>query len=188
MSRFLILLFLLACQETYYTPKPFGYHLLEFEPHRYQALKEKHPYTFLVSEYALVQPDRHYLARDHWIEIYYPDHKAVINISYKPVNHSTDSLAHFFETSLRLTQKHHIRASSIDEYTLKTDKGYHAIIHELKGNIPSPMQFIVTDTVAHFLRATLYFPYSDKNDSIAPVIDYLKKDMLKMLHSTEWVD
>ena len=188
MIHLLLLFLLLACQEAYFTPKPFGYHRLDLKTPIYHWLNEKAPYKFLISDQAEVQPDRHYLARDHWIEIYYPEYEAVMNVSYKPIKNNSDSLARFFETSLRLTQKHHIRASSIDEYTLKTAKGYHAVIHELEGNVPSPMQYIVTDTMQHFLRITLYFPYSDKNDSIAPIITYLKQDMLKMLHSTEWIN
>ena len=177
-----------TCTQDYFIPKPVGYPRIHFESHQYRWIDTSgtYPYNFLLSQYTTIQPDTSYIAQEYWIHISYPDYQATIDVSYKNINNNKDSLRGFFETSLRLTHKHHIRASSIDEYTTVTQNGYAAVIHELKGSIPSPMQYVVTDTTRHFLRAVLYFPYSDKNDSIAPIIDYIKKDMLTMLHSTKW--
>jgi gliding motility-associated lipoprotein GldD len=52
--------------------------------------------------------------------------------------------------------------------------------------VPSQFQFYVTDSTTHFLRAALYFRTALKNDSLAPVINYMKEDMLHMLETLEW--
>ena len=50
----------------------------------------------------------------------------------------------------------------------------------------SPFQFYLTDSVDHFVRGALYFNVVPNNDSLAPVIDYLKDDMRHMIETFEW--
>ena len=49
-------------------------------------------------------------------------------------------------------------------------------------------QFITTDSVNHFLRGALYFQVATKNDSLAPIIEYIKKDMIHILNTLEWYE
>jgi hypothetical protein len=44
----------------------------------------------------------------------------------------------------------------------------------------------VTDSVNHFLRGALYFNVLPNADSLAPVQNYLREDVLRMLKSLEW--
>ncbi|MCC8172861.1 MAG: hypothetical protein LIO65_00175 [Odoribacter sp.] len=53
----------------------------------------------------------------------------------------------------------------------------------MEGNTASPAQFFVTDSVKHFLRGALYFNERPHNDSLAPVIDYLRKDIEVLMES-----
>lgn len=57
---------------------------------------------------------------------------------------------------------------------------------ELFGEIPTPFQFYTTDGQKHFLQGALYFKTTLKNDFLAPVIPYLKKDIIHMLNTLEW--
>ena len=190
LALFGTLILLNACsggEQTYY-PKPKGYHRLELPKHEFRTLKGDYPYSFEHSTHAKIVPDKHFLARPSWIEVKYPQFGAEIDISYKPIKNSLDSLNGFIATSHKLTRKHSIKASSIEEYQSKGGKKgqYPAMVFELEGEVPSHFHFYVHDSTQNFLRAALYFDSSQKNDSLAPVIEYLKLDMIHMLNTLEW--
>ena len=169
-------------------PKPKGYNRIILPDAEYQGLVDTFPYIFEYSKYAKVIPDSSWIAEKFWIDVYYPKFGSSIAISYKPVNKNIDSLKHYLSTAYRLTSKHQIKAYAIDEYIFETDKGKVAVLASLSGEVPSQYQFIVTDSVEHFLRGALYFNTATKNDSLAPVIDYMQKDIMHLLNTLEWND
>ena len=61
-----------------------------------------------------------------------------------------------------------------------------ASVSELSGEVPSPFQFHITDSVTHFLRGALYFNMSTKNDSLGPAIAFIKSDLVHLLNTLEW--
>ncbi len=176
-----------SCQKQEYYPKPQGYHRIDLPSHSYHTLPPKYPYTFEFSEHAIILPDSSTIAEPYWIEINYPTLKASVSLSYKPLL-NYDSLVGYVNTSSRLTHKHNIRSSSITEYPIKTPKGYGGVVSELSGDVPSFYQFWVTDSTQNFLRGALYFPTSQRTDSLAPVIRYVKEDMVHLLNTLDWVD
>ncbi len=181
-----IISFFSCSKEEIFLPKPKGYHHIDLPATEYVSLKGDYPYTFEHSKHAKVIPDTSFMAEPYWIELYYPELTAEINIAYKPVKNNVDSLAKYFNGSFKLTHKHEVKATAINEIITSTDKGYLALLFEIEGDVPSQFQFFVTDSTNHFLRAALYFPTSTKNDSLAPVIDYVKKDMIKMINTIDW--
>lgn len=183
------LLFFTGCstkQEQSYIPKPKGYNRIELPAHRYQQLAENHPYTFEFSKYAVVEPDTFRLAEKDWIFVNYPKFKANIQLTYKPLNNDPALLRAFINDSYKLASKHQIRASSIQEQRVLSKSGRTAILFKIEGDVPSPYQFYTTDSTRHFLRGAIYFPTATKNDSLAPVIDYLQQDMVQLLNTLEW--
>jgi gliding motility-associated lipoprotein GldD len=85
-----------------------------------------------------------------------------------------------------LTAKHQIKASGINEIITRTESGLTAVIAELEGEVPSQFQFTITDSTSNFLRGALYFNTQVHNDSLAPAIEYMKKDIMHMIHTFEW--
>ena len=65
-------------------------------------------------------------------------------------------------------------------------KRQHAVLFEIKGEVASPYQFITTDSTRNFLRAALYLDNPAANDSIMPVIEYLKNDVNHILNTLVW--
>lgn len=173
-------------EEQNYVPKPKGYNRIELPSHSYRQLSEKHPYTFEYSRYAVVEPDTFKTAGKDWIFINYPQFKANIQITYKPLNNNPALLKAFIDDSYKLASKHQIRASSIQEQRVLGKSGKTAQLFKIEGDVPSPYQFYTTDSTGHFLRGAIYFPTATKNDSLMPVIDYLKADMLQLLNTLEW--
>jgi gliding motility-associated lipoprotein GldD len=179
------LCFLVNCS-TDFSPKPRGFNRIDLPPHKYQKLQESHPYSFEYSQYAEVLKDTSYLAEPHWIDIYYPQYKSNIQITYKSIRNEKKTLNELINDSYRLKGGHQKKAYAIDETIIKTKSGKTAMLFQLEGEVPSQFQFYVTDSTTHFLRAALYFRTALKNDSLAPVINYMKEDMLHMLETLEW--
>jgi gliding motility-associated lipoprotein GldD len=176
---------LLSCEEVF-VPKPKGYNRIDLPQHEYQVLKEEHPYTFEYSKHANVRPHSSRLAEPHWIDIYYPEQDCYIQLTYKDIKNDKVNFYEHIDDSHKLAIKHNVKAYAIDESINKTPHGYTATYFELEGEVPSQFQFYVTDSTSHFLRGALYFNTATKNDSLAPIIKYMKKDMLHLINTLEF--
>ena len=174
-----------ACDREY-LPKPLGYNRLELPDHAYQDLPDSLPYTFQYSKHAELVRDTASIRERYWIEIYYPLLKSDIHITYKAVHHNKKLLKEFMEDAYTLTAKHQIKAYAINEVITKTPSGKTAVIAELEGEVPSQFQFTVTDSTQNFLRGALYFNTKVQNDSLAPAIEYMKRDMMQIINTLEW--
>ena len=183
----LLVLFATSCEEEF-SPKPRGYNRIDLPPHEYKQLKEDHPYTFEYSAHAEILKDTSLIAEPHWIDIWYPQFRSNIQITYKPIKNNKKILEELINDSYRLKGGHHKKAYSVDEAIVKTRSGKTATVFELEGEVPSQFQFFTTDSANHFLRGAVYFRTATKNDSLAPVIEYMKKDVIHLLETLEWSD
>ncbi|MBT2557776.1 gliding motility lipoprotein GldD [Hymenobacter sp. ISL-91] len=166
-----------------FTPKPKGYNRIDLPAHSYQQLAPGRPYTFEYSRAAKILRDSSYLAQPHWINVYYPQLKANVQLTYADVRADRKSFNRLLEDARKLTGKHEIKASAIDERVLQMPGGLRATVFELQGEVPSQFQFYTTDSTRHFLRGALYFRTATANDSLAPVIEYVKQDMIHLLNT-----
>lgn len=176
---------LVSCGKKDYQPKPLGYNRLVLPEPKYQSLPDTLPYTFEYSVYAKLLEDTSFVRERHWVEVYYPDLKANIHITYKRIT-KFDDLKDYFNDAFVLTSKHQIKARAIDEVIVQTPSGKTATIAELDGEVPSQFQFTITDSTRHFLRGAVYFYTKVSNDSLAPAIDYMKKDAMHLINTLEW--
>ncbi|MFD2783832.1 gliding motility lipoprotein GldD [Hymenobacter rubripertinctus] len=169
-----------------FTPKPRGYNRIDLPPHAYQQLAPGHPYTFEYSRGARILRDSSYLAQPHWINVYYPQLKANVQLTYADLRQDPQRYTRLLEDARKLTSKHEIKASAIDEQVLKTPNGMRVAVFELQGEVPSQFQFYTTDSTRHFFRGALYFRTATANDSLAPVIEYVKQDVLHLLNTLRY--
>ncbi|WP_276499781.1 gliding motility lipoprotein GldD [Pontibacter litorisediminis] len=169
-----------------YTPKPKGYNRIDLPSQTYQQLQEAHPYTFEYSAHAKIRPDSSGIAQPHWINIIYPSLGANVQLTYKKLENNDKMLNDLVEDARKLTAKHQIKAYAIEEAEIKTPGGDIASVFELEGEVPSQFQFYVTDSTDNFLRGALYFRTATQNDSLAPVIEFVKKDIVHLLNTLEW--
>lgn len=172
--------------DTDYIPKPKGYPRLDLPPQEYQVMKEDHPYTFEYSTSAVLLPDTFQRAEPHWIFVAYPSLNASVQLTYKQVQNNPQRLMGFINDAYRLAGKHQVRATGIREQVIKTKSGHTAVLLDISGDVPSYTQFFTTDTTRHYLRGALYFTVADKQDSLRPAIEYLRKDILHMLNTLRW--
>jgi gliding motility-associated lipoprotein GldD len=186
-AGFVMLALLAGCSgRSEFVPKPKGYNRIDLPDVKYQPLTEKHPYYFEHSVHSIIKPDTAGIAEKDWIYVYYPTLGANVQLTYKDVKQDKKKFQEMVNDAFRLTSKHQIKAESIEEAHIKTPKGLSVTLFELSGEVPSQLQFFTTDTTKHFFRGALYFRTSTKNDSLAPVIEYVKKDMIHLLNTLEW--
>jgi len=172
-----------ACQRSY-APKPRGYLIIDFPEKAYTRFDSSCPFQFEHPVYARVLPDTDYNSEPCWINIDFPRFDAKIHISYKRID---DNLYEYTEDSRSLAYKHTIKADAIEE-TVYTNPGLnvYGILYDIKGNAASSLQFYLTDSSRHFLRGSLYFNVQPDKDSLAPVIEYFREDIVYLIESFEW--
>lgn len=181
-----LMLFALSSCQRDYLPKPLGYNRLVLPEPAYRSLPDTLPYTFEYSRHATLLADTSWVSERFWIEIYYPVLKANVHVTYKKLSNNDQLLKEFLNDSYTLTAKHQIKAYAIDEVIVKTPTGNTAIVVELDGEVPSQMQFTITDSTKNFLRGALYFNTQVHNDSLRPAIEYMKKDIMHLINSFDW--
>jgi gliding motility-associated lipoprotein GldD len=180
-----LMVILISCEQNY-LPKPLGYNRLELPAKEYRSLPDSLPFNFEYSTSAKLLDDTTAISERYWIEIYYPTLKSNIHITYKSLGNDQKLLKEFLNDAYVLTSKHQVKAYSIDEVISKTPSGKTAVIAELQGEVPSQFQFTITDSSKHFLRGALYFNTRVNNDSLAPAIEFMKKDIMHMINTLEW--
>ena len=169
-----------------YQPKPKGFNRLILPEASYQMSPDTLPYQFEYSKHARFLKDTSWVSEKHWVEVYYPELKATIHVTYKKVNRNSKLLKEFLQDAYVLTSKHQIKAYAIDETIVKTPSGKTAVVAELEGEVPSQFQFTMTDSLQNFLRGALYFNVKVQNDSLQPAIEYMKKDVMHLINTLEW--
>lgn len=190
-----------------FTPKPRGYYNINLPSHQYQTFQEQgYPYSFEYPVYGKIVKDSSFFDENpdnpYWINIDFPSFKGRIYISYKTIGGNSvykiktdkgykDSLVEntfegLREEAFRMTYKHTLKASSIDDSLFRTSNGVSGVYFKVGGNAATAKQFFVTDTVRHFLRGALYFDASPNSDSLKPVNDFLQEDMIHMIQTLKW--
>ena len=179
-----IVVFFSSCKKDY-QPKPLGYNRLVLPEPAYRLSPDTLPYQFEYSIHAKLLKDTSRISEKNWVEIYYPDMLANIHITYYQVK-NFDQLKSYFNDSFALTSKHQIKSNAIDEIIVKTPSGKTATVAELTGEVPSQFQFTITDSTRHFLRGAVYFYTKVSNDSLAPAIEYMKRDAMHLINTLDW--
>jgi gliding motility-associated lipoprotein GldD len=118
------------------------------------------------------------------MDIEFPSLKAKIHLTYFDIN---DNLASLTELSREMAYKHTPKAEAIDE-KLWTDEsaGVYGMLYDLKGNTASAVQFFVTDSIRHYLRGSLYFTAQPNEDSLMPVISFIREDIIHLIETLNW--
>jgi gliding motility-associated lipoprotein GldD len=187
----LLIVLLAACgsdTSDSFVPKPKGYPRIDLPTARYKLLEPTHPYEFEYNQTARILRDTFARSEPDWIFINYPAFHASVQLTYKPVNNDVNRLRAMLEDSYKLAARHNIKAYSIEQRTVRLKSGLEASLIDLTGEVPSQVQFVTTDSTTHFLRGALYFNTATENDSLQPVIAYIRKDIVHLLNTLKWRD
>ncbi|MCF6350971.1 MAG: gliding motility lipoprotein GldD [Flavobacteriaceae bacterium] len=170
---------LLSCKKET-LPKPSGYLRLIHKKVNYQNIKTDCPFKFEIPINAKILVNK-----KCWLKIKYPNLKATIDITYRPIK---NNLRELLLESEKLTIKHAIKAAKISHSPLfeNYDDLVFGRVSDVIGNAASPLQFYITDSIKHFITGAVYFNVQPNYDSIYPSIKYLEKDIKHLIETTTW--
>ena len=187
---FILLSASFGCREVA-VPKPKGHFRIDLPKRQYilyndrTGINGKIPLSFEYPAYGHLTFQEEIGSKPGWFNIEFPFYKAKIYLTYKDVNNDLDSL---MEASYQLNVKYHItKADAINEqvFSNRENKVY-GILYDLKGNTASAVEFYVTDSLTHYLRGSLYFAAEPNADSLAPVIDFFRDDIIHLIETLKW--
>jgi gliding motility-associated lipoprotein GldD len=94
----------------------------------------------------------------------------------------------YLEDAHTLVSKHIPKASAInDSVILNRKKRIFGLAYDIEGTgAASPYQFFLTDSTSKFIRGALYFNVVPNNDSLEPVINFIKKDIKHLINTFSW--
>lgn len=185
--RFTILLVMasiLSCQSPF-APKPRGYFRIDLPEKSYQKFDTTYPYKFEYPTYATISESEHAQGEKYWINIQFKSFDATLHISYKLVN---GNLITYLEDAYTLATKHIPKADAIyDSLIIERNRDLFGLMYQIEGSeVASPYQFLLTDSTSHFVRGALYFNTIPNNDSLQPVIKFLKQDIDHIINTFSW--
>lgn len=183
-----------ACEEPIYTPKPRGFPKVIYPEKVYQSFSEDYcKFTFAYPKYANIEQDKSFFGEETpdacWFDLHIPNFDSRIYFSYIPIDNE-NTFEKLKNDAFKMTDWHNKKATYIDESLIQKNNGVNGMLFRVEGPAASPLQFFLTDSLAekHFLRGALYFNTQARPDSLAPVLDFVKKDVEKMLDTFEWID
>ncbi|MFN3529066.1 MAG: gliding motility lipoprotein GldD [Bacteroidia bacterium] len=174
-----------SCSSEPVSPKPYAFHRIQLPERDYVRLNTDCPFSFELPGFVKVSSPPN---AEHpcWMNLEYHEIKATIHLSYKPIASKTE-LGRYIDDSQRMTFKHTIKASSIEEIPIHHQgKRLYGLFYRVGGNAASNSQFYITDSTRHFVRGAMYFMAEPRADSLAPVIDYMLDDVMRIVESFQW--
>lgn len=182
---FIIPVLLTACNSEY-SPKPRGYYRIDLPEKSYRNYSSGCNYSFQIPVYADVRDDSSRDAQKCWKNVVFPSLNGRIHLSYYQIK-DQKMFAQLVEDSRRLVFKHTVKAEGIQESKISNDQTkVYGLFYDIEGNAASSIQFFITDSSKNFMRGALYFYAEPQADSIAPVLEFVKKDIMIMLESFKW--
>jgi gliding motility-associated lipoprotein GldD len=189
-SKYLILfvlsiLFLWSCSDEKYYPKPRAYFRIKLPPKTYQSFDSTYPYRFEYPSYGKIFFDNRHPNEKYWMNLYFPLFHSTVYFSYKTVDNNLET---YINDAHSLVSKLIPKADAIKQnvYDDPSKKVYGNVYNIEGSKAASVLQFYLTDSSRHFVRGALYFNNPPNNDSLQPVIDFLKEDIQHIIESFQW--
>ena len=184
-----IYLFILSifwgCGNNDYIPKRVGYFRIALPDKNYSVYSDEHcPFTFEYPQYSKVQLDSTKRGKTAWLNLIFSRFRCNLYLSYAEVD---TNLSAYIEESRKMVTRHEIKAEGINEreVTNSKDKVYGSI-YEIEGNTATNYQFYLTDSTKNFIRGALYFYAVPNKDSIEPVLNFVKEDVIHLINTFKW--
>ena len=168
-----------------YLPKPRGYFRIDLPEKAYSRVDTIERYSFECPQYALITPDPYSPDEKNWVNIEMPQFKGSIHLTHKPVN---GNLGEYLEDVHTMVVKHLQKANGVrDSLIVNEEHGVYGMFIEMDGKgVATPMQFYLTDSTKNFVRGALYFNFKPDNDSMQPVISFIREDIDHLIETFEW--
>ncbi len=182
---------LTACEEYTPVPKPRAYPRVEYPKKAYKTFDETYcAFTFDQPVYASIEHDTTYFDEkaksDCWFNITVKQLNAKIFCSYNPIKSRAD-FDKLVNDAYSMTNEHNVRASYIEEIPVhRPNDRVYGVVFNVEGPAASSYQFFLTDSTRNFLRGSLYFNTEARPDSLAPVVEFMREDLNRMMGTLKW--
>lgn len=180
----ILLLSMVSCNHSY-TPKPVGYPRIDLPAKAYRTFDSIYPYSFQIPVYANISRDPMSPNEINWMNINFPQFKGSIHMSYMSLKGDLDK---HIEDAHSMAMSHIPHSTGIRQILIKDPaRRVFGLCYDIRGTgAASPYQFYLTDSTRHFIRGSLYFNTAPNNDSLAPVIAFIEKDIQHLIETLEW--
>ena len=168
------------------TPKPVGYFRIDLPERQYQHTDTTLPFTFEQSDQAVLSI-RNQKDGICWIDMSYPELNAAFKLTCIPVP-KADSLRNLMIREEKMVKFHYQKADDVEFSVIRDPEArLWGRFYDIEGKeVATPIIFWMTDSTHYFLRGTLYFNFTPNNDSLQPVIDYLREDFMQFTNTFKW--
>lgn len=179
-----------ACNNIEYSPKPRMYPKIIFPEYKFVNFSQSYcPIDFQMPDYWQFVKDTSYFGEkpEHecWFNLEMKALNGTIHCSYSEIDNK-EELNKFLKDAFKMAREHQIKANYIDEIPIRKPNGVSGMLYNIEGPTASPFQFYLTDSVTHFFRGSLYFKATPRPDSLMPISEFVKRDLILMLNSFEW--
>lgn len=187
----LLIIILSSCNgnDQVFTPKPHMFPRVDYPVKNYISFNQSVcSFTFEYPDYAEYVASTNFFdekpSNPCWFDLNIPKLNSQIHFSYFEVG-ELKSFDKLVDDAFKMADKHNVKAFFREESEI-IKPGVSGLVFEIKGPVASPIQFYVTDSTSHFLRASLYFNDRVNADSLAPIVAFVKKDIDHLISTFEW--
>lgn len=176
---------LFGCNTPAPFPRPFGFHRIDLPDDKSYKIFQNEicPFTF---EYPSLGQISKQTLDSCWVDIYYPAYDCKWHITYRSIPIQGRDRAYHLEEHRSLIYKHAKMATRINNTPVQEENGY-GVLYEVYGNVGTPAQFFFSDSTGnHVVMTSFYFNTALKNDSLQPIINYMKGELKHMMSSIQW--
>jgi gliding motility-associated lipoprotein GldD len=181
-------IFWVACihKEEPNSAKPQGYFRISTPKPDYIVWDSVLPFTFQynkMAQFSIVKK----VENNYWMDLYYPQYNASLKMTMITLE---NNLREHVVNEEKMLMFHVEKRKADDiEYSIinAPQEKIFGQLYEIVGKeAATPLKFWITDSANYYVRATLYFNFVPNNDSLEPVIKYLKSDVMKMIDTWKW--
>ncbi len=197
---FLPLLLSIGCkEEPIYHPKPRMYPKVEYPERRLVKLDTSIcQFSFQYPDYMQFVPDTQRFTNAPiapnacWFNMTAPAFNGDIHFTYTDISANTaeeraEKVHRVYRDAYKMADEHDRKAVMNEDLLInRPDRRVYGILYNIEGHVASSFQFVITDSMRHALRASLYFRSIPNPDSMMPVIEFVKQDIMTMLNTFEW--
>jgi gliding motility-associated lipoprotein GldD len=177
-----LLIFIFSCSNEISIPKPSLYLRAEFPKHEYIKFQDNCPYKFEIAKIYSVKNIKSSCHKD----IDLGQLNGIINFSYIKM---TEHLSKYVNYSNDKVGEHKIKATGIkSENFIFPNKKVYGTFFKLEGDVATPFQFYITDSLKNFASGVIYFNTVPNYDSLKQSIEYLEIDLHHLINTFEWIN
>ena len=181
-------LLLYGCsEEKAYSPKPRMFPKVDYPEKAFIPFNQDYcQLTFDMPAYSNISQEKLFFdetpANPCWFDLEFKNFNGNLHFSYYPID-DRKSFDELVVDAFKFVEKHDIKANYRSETAIENQYGVSGILFDIEGPVATPIQFFLSDSTDHFIRASLYFNNKVEPDSMAPIYNFVREDVLRIIET-----